>query len=111
RWQRRELNVAREPKRENKPEMAESPSRTRHAIDQDMIRALAKLLDETGLTEIEIERDGDRVRVARRAQPATSAAPVRTAATDNDASAPSAGTTLDVSKHPGVVTSPMVGTA
>ena len=35
------------------------------AIDQDLIRELAKLLDETGLTEIEIERDGLRVRVGR----------------------------------------------
>ena len=41
----------------------------RPAIDHDMIRALAKLLDETGLTEIEVEREGERVRVARQAQP------------------------------------------
>ena len=35
------------------------------AIDHDVIRDLAKLLDETGLTEIEFERDGVSVRVAR----------------------------------------------
>ena len=35
------------------------------AIDKELIRELAKLLDETGLTEIEIERDGLRVRVGR----------------------------------------------
>src|SRR4029079_13605891 len=33
--------------------------------DQELIRGLAELLDETGLTEIEIEREGIRVRVAR----------------------------------------------
>ena len=41
--------------------MAESKS----AIDHELIRELAKLLDETGLTEIEIEREGLRVRVGR----------------------------------------------
>ena len=33
--------------------------------DQDLIRELAALLEETGLSEIEIEREGMRVRVAR----------------------------------------------
>ena len=32
-------------------------------VDHDLIRELAQLLDETGLTEIEYERDGQRVRV------------------------------------------------
>ena len=36
-------------------------------VDRDLIRELTKLLDETGLTEIEIEQDGKRVRVARSA--------------------------------------------
>ena len=35
-------------------------------IDKELIRELAKLLDETGLTEIEIERAGLRVRVGGR---------------------------------------------
>ena len=35
--------------------------------EQDLIRELAKLLDETGLSEIEVEREGLRVRVARQA--------------------------------------------
>jgi acetyl-CoA carboxylase biotin carboxyl carrier protein len=42
------------------PPMPKTP-----AIDQGVIRDLAKLLDETGLTEIEIQRDGASVRVAR----------------------------------------------
>ena len=36
-------------------------------VDRDLIHELTKLLDETGLTEIEIEQDGQRVRVARNA--------------------------------------------
>src|SRR5713226_1121064 len=80
----------------------------RPAIDHDLIRELARLLDETGLTEIEFERDGQRVRVARQNQ-AVTAAP-----TPIEAAMPSLVTDtapIDPSKHPGVVTSPMVGTA
>ena len=42
------------------PSMPKTP-----AIDHDVIRDLAKLLDETGLTEIEFGRDGVSIRVAR----------------------------------------------
>ena len=80
------------------------------AIDQDLIRELARLLDETGLTEIEFERDGQRVRVARQS-PMVASAPARPAA-PIDAAAPSLDSApVDPAKHPGVVTSPMVGTA
>jgi acetyl-CoA carboxylase biotin carboxyl carrier protein len=75
--------------------------------DSELIRELALLLDETGLTEIEIERAGLRVRVARNISIAA-AMPANfqpAAAT----SAPAAIT--DIAKHPGVVPSPMVGTA
>jgi acetyl-CoA carboxylase biotin carboxyl carrier protein len=87
------------------------PDDQRPAIDQELIRALARLLEETGLTEIEFERDGQRVRVARQTitGPAVPysrpAAGVTTAVTATDAAA------ADPAKHPGVVTSPMVGTA
>jgi acetyl-CoA carboxylase biotin carboxyl carrier protein len=75
--------------------------------DHDLIRDLAKLLDETGLTEIEIERDDTRVRVAR--QPAAvSNVSVPVAAAPQPAAAPRA---ADPSQHPGAVLSPMVGTA
>ncbi len=43
------------------------PAKQRPTIDHDLIRELARLLEETGLTEIEFERDGHRVRVARQA--------------------------------------------
>jgi acetyl-CoA carboxylase biotin carboxyl carrier protein len=75
------------------------------AIDKELIRELAQLLDETKLTEIEIERDGMRVRVGRGATAAAvAAAPVAVAV-------PVAAAPADPAKHPGAVTSPMVGTA
>jgi acetyl-CoA carboxylase biotin carboxyl carrier protein len=77
------------------------------AIDQDLIRQLAKLLDETKLTEIEVEEDGCRIRVARGATPAASVTPLSSPAPV----AMSVPASLDPAKHPGVVTSPMVGTA
>jgi len=79
------------------------------SIDQNLIRELAKLLDETNLTEIEIERAGLRVRVGRAASVTHIAPPPVIAVTP--AAAAAAATPSDLSKHPGVVTSPMVGTA
>ena len=89
--------------------MAKKPAQ-KPQVDRDLIHQLAALLTETGLTEIEIERAGLRVRVARGrevthvvgAAPAVAAAPA--AASPSPAAA-------DPSSHPGVVTSPMVGTA
>lgn len=74
---------------------------------EDMVRSLAKLLDETGLTEIEIEEAGRRVRVARAAPGVTyAAAPAAPAPRLQAADGP-----LDPAAHPGVVLSPMVGSA
>jgi acetyl-CoA carboxylase biotin carboxyl carrier protein len=79
------------------------------AIDPDIVRELARLLDETGLNEIEFERDGERVRVARQTQGGGSS---RAAAAAADVILPvREPVPLDPAKHPGVVTSPMVGTA
>jgi acetyl-CoA carboxylase biotin carboxyl carrier protein len=75
--------------------------------DSALIRELALLLDETSLTEIEIERAGLRVRVARNISIAASI-PQHI---QPGASAPAALEVADVAKHPGVVPSPMVGTA
>src|SRR5499426_3679891 len=89
---------------------SKDPARQKPAVDHDLIRELARLLDETGLSEIEYERDGQRVRVAREAHVAA-AAPARQPA-PADPPAPAAETApLDPAKHPGVITSPMVGTA
>ena len=81
--------------------------------DGALIRELALLLDETSLTEIEIEREGLRVRVARNVSIAASvpaAAAVAAAPVLAPAAAPAA-VAADFSKHPGAVPSPMVGTA
>jgi|SRR5579864_4192694 len=75
----------------------------RSDLDEDIVRALARLLDETRLTEIEIERDGLRVRVARKLPSAASAQPIPLVGGNV---APS-----DPAQHPGTVASPMVGTA
>jgi len=68
--------------------------------DADLIRALADLLTETGLTEIEYAVGGRRVRVARApgGAPTALAAPVLPAAAGSI-------------EHPGAVKAPMVGTA
>lgn len=82
--------------------------------DSALVRELALLLDETSLTEIEIERAGFRLRVARNISVAATmpmaAAPVPLPAAASAAAAPAAAA-ADLSKHPGAVTSPMVGTA
>jgi acetyl-CoA carboxylase biotin carboxyl carrier protein len=80
-------------------------------IDQDLIRELAKLLEETGLSELEVEQDGTRIRVARGARNVVAAAPIP-APVAHAAAAPVVATpAADAGKHPGAVTSPMVGTA
>ncbi len=81
-------------------------------LDTDLIRELATLLDETSLTEIEIEIEGRRFRVARNVNVTASAvasapAPVVSDHAEPKRRAPSE----DTSSHPGAVTSPMVGTA
>jgi acetyl-CoA carboxylase biotin carboxyl carrier protein len=80
-------------------------------VDRDLIRELTRLLDETGLTEIEIEQDGQRVRVARNAAAPAPAVTRSVAAPVPQLVAESVAAPLDPSKHPGVVISPMVGTA
>ena len=76
-------------------------------IDAEAIRELAHLLTETGLTEIEIEQAGQRVRVARMAAPVAAhavTAPVAVTAI------PAADTAKKDGPAAGAVTSPMVGT-
>jgi acetyl-CoA carboxylase biotin carboxyl carrier protein len=93
--------VARKPE---SPPTSNSP-----AVDHDVIRELAKLLDETGLTEIEYQRDGTSIRVARHA-----ASPAgRTFIAEAQPALPpsAAAASADLAQHPGAITSPMVGTA
>jgi acetyl-CoA carboxylase biotin carboxyl carrier protein len=91
--------------------MAKTP---KTLIDRELIQELSKLLDETGLTEIEIEQDGSRIRVARGgvAAPApTVVVPAKPLAAAPQPVGETAGASIDPAKHPGVVVSPMVGTA
>lgn len=86
-------------------------------IDPDLVREIAKLISETDLTEIEVEKGDLRIRVARQitiqqvthavAAPAPVAAPVAAAAPAVAAAEKPA----DLGAHPGAVRSPMVGTA
>jgi acetyl-CoA carboxylase biotin carboxyl carrier protein len=79
-------------------------------LEGKLIRDLAAILEETGLSEIEIEKAGLRVRVARTLHVVAAAAPAAAAAPV--AAGPRAGGgKADLSSHPGLVTSPMVGTA
>src|ERR1700736_1773605 len=100
------------------PDMARQPDDKTAAKsksdDSALIRELALLLDETNLTEIEIERAGLRVRVARNisiaaSMPANYQPTVSASAASSASATPAA--VADLAKHPGVVPSPMVGTA
>jgi acetyl-CoA carboxylase biotin carboxyl carrier protein len=86
---------------------------TKSPIDPELVRELAQLLNETDLTEIEVEKGDLRVRVARTitatVQVPASAAPLPVAAVAPIAAAPVEG--KPSAAHPGAVASPMVGTA
>jgi len=87
--------------------MAKSP---KPQIDEDLIRKLAELLDETGLTEIEYGSGDTKVRVAKNnmASVGTVVAQQPTAAPESQltSATPEPAAAAD---HPGTVTSPMVG--
>ena len=78
-------------------------------FDPDVIRTLATILTETGLTEIEIAENERRIRIARTPAPVAFAAPATAEPALTPVPAPA--TATDVSKHPGAVLSPMVGVA
>ncbi len=82
-------------------------------VDIKLVRQLADLLNDTGLTEIEVE-DGDRkIKVARGGVAVQMAAPAPMASAPAAAPAPvaAAPAPVPVGDHPGTVKSPMVGTA
>ncbi|HEV2187837.1 MAG TPA: acetyl-CoA carboxylase biotin carboxyl carrier protein subunit [Stellaceae bacterium] len=93
-------------------------SRPKLAPDPGLIRSLAKLLDETGLSEIEYEADGQRIHVARQAAVlATSAASVAPSALEKPTVAAPAGANgaahhgANGHDHPGTLKAPLVGVA
>ncbi|MCS0493585.1 acetyl-CoA carboxylase biotin carboxyl carrier protein [Ancylobacter sp. MQZ15Z-1] len=85
-------------------------------IDPALVREIANLLSESDLTEIEVQHEDLRIRVARAAPvyapaPVAMAAPAPMPAALPVAAAPAAAGGDDLAKHPGMVPSPMVGTA
>jgi acetyl-CoA carboxylase biotin carboxyl carrier protein len=96
-------------------------SEKKQAIDPALVRELAKILDDTGLSEIEVEHGELRLRLARTltlAPPPTHAhvlhsapAPVALPAPAPPPAAPAPAPPADAASHPGAVPSPMVGTA
>lgn len=83
-------------------------------IDPDLVRELAAILGESGLSEIEVEHGELRLRLAR----TLTAAPVQTQLVAPSMHAPGApppaaapSPAADLAAHPGAVPSPMVGTA
>ncbi|SFL79554.1 acetyl-CoA carboxylase biotin carboxyl carrier protein [Methylobacterium pseudosasicola] len=84
-------------------------------IDSELVRELANLVTETGLSEIEVEKGDLRIRVVRRLEPVNVqvAAPAPIAAVAPPAAAPTGALAPaePARTHPGSVPSPMVGTA
>lgn len=92
-------------------------SKTKTMIDQDFIRQLALLLNETDLTEIEVEQDSARIRVARTPAVVTQAAQVAAPAPVMAAPAVAPGDLVAKASQAAdmaggeAIRSPMVGTA
>ncbi len=88
---------------------------TRIPIDPDTIRALAAVLSETGLSEIEIAEKDSRIKLVRGtgggAAPTVVAVTPTGAPPPQPASPPTTVSVQDMTTHPGAVVSPMVGVA
>ena len=87
--------------------MAKAPKRD-GADNTALVKALADILDDAGLAELEYETEDLSVRLSR---VTGAAAPVAAVAAPVAAPAPAAAAPVDATSHPGAVTSPMVGTA
>jgi acetyl-CoA carboxylase biotin carboxyl carrier protein len=91
--------------------MASSPKASADPLDARLVRTLADILTETGLSEIEVERDGLKVRVARQVSvSATVAAPAPALAPAPAAPEAAAAPAAPVRAAGDAVNSPMVGT-
>jgi acetyl-CoA carboxylase biotin carboxyl carrier protein len=98
---------------------AKAVAKPTYAIDTDLVRAIAQLLTETNVGEIEVSKGDLKVRVARQSaapaaapalvahQPVAAAAPV---AVSVPLAKPVVSVSAEASAHPGAVKSPMVGT-
>lgn len=79
-------------------------------IDEDLVRKLSALLDETGLSEIEFADGERRIRVCKTIQTVFAASQFASTTAAEDAS-PASDELESLADHPGAVTAPMVGTA
>jgi acetyl-CoA carboxylase biotin carboxyl carrier protein len=91
--------------------------RKQNPFDAESVRELAKLLAETGLTEIEVQKGDLRVRVARNVSVTVAAAPAPAmpyadaAPPQSPAASSAAALASEAARKQKTVTSPMVGTA
>lgn len=86
--------------------MAKSPKTD---IDENLVRKLASLMDETGLTEIEYGVEGINIRVSKASNYAVAAPAAGSAPAPAAVATPAVETPADAASHPGTVKSPMVG--
>lgn len=91
--------------------MSEKKGKQDHGLESAWIRELAGILEETGLTEVEIEKDDVRLRVSRQGGVAPIAAAAVAPATAPQPAASPAPAQPAANDHAGAVRSPMVGTA
>jgi acetyl-CoA carboxylase biotin carboxyl carrier protein len=82
---------------------------TSPTLNHELIRELARLLEETGLTEIAIEQNGVSIRVAK--NPGAAVPRVRSPELPPPLPAAATAAPMDPAQHPGLIASPMVGTA
>jgi len=80
-------------------------------INEELVRKLAALMDETGLTEIEYGVEGVNIRVSKAANYAVAAPMAPTPSAPALAVADPIEAIVDTASHPGLVKSPMVGVA
>jgi acetyl-CoA carboxylase biotin carboxyl carrier protein len=101
------------PQEQDRPEQERTPEMSAMKIDHEAIKNLAGLLNETGLTEIEVADGDKRIRVTKSMSvqaapvavaPAAAPAPAAAVAQSGNVAA------LSADNHPGAVKSPMVGT-
>ena len=93
--------------------MAKAPKAPAGA-DTALVKALADILDDAGLAELEYETEAVTVRLSRisgNLAPAAPVAPVIAPASEAAPAGTAAATSAGAAAHPGAVTSPMVGTA
>ena len=79
-------------------------------IDSELVRTLATLLAETGLSEIEYAVGDRRIRVARAAAAVSLAMPPQALPAAANSTAPGQAASASPAEHPGAVKAPMVGT-